>query len=161
MSSTDGPITDRLLTGTDEATIDDKGRILVGKKKRERLGDTFVLSIGQTGCLDAYPEATWKHVISDVLSHESINAGTQDYARFMLADTEEDIKFDQQGRFVVPQRMRSVANLKDKVLLLGVGLKVEIWSKQEYETFRSHPDTYGLERRQSIDKAYRQMKGQS
>src|ERR1019366_4291590 len=118
MSSTDGPITDRLLTGTDEATIDDKGRILVGKKKRERLGETFVLSIGQTGCLDAYPQSIWDGVVADVLGHERINAGTQDYARFMLADAEDDIKFDQQGRFVVPQRMRTVANLKDKVLLL-------------------------------------------
>lgn len=160
MTSTDGPIADRLLTGTDEATIDDKGRIIVGKKKRERLGETFVLSIGQTGCLDAYPKPIWDRVVADIFSHESLNAGTQDYARFMLADAEEDMKFDQQGRFVVPQRMRAVANLKDKVLLLGVGLKMEIWSKQEYETFRTHPETYGLERRQSIDKAYRQMKGQ-
>jgi MraZ protein len=160
MSTTDGPRADRWLTGTDEATIDDKGRIIVGKKKRERLGESFVLSIGQTGCLIAYPEAVWAGVVDDIFSHESINAGTEDYTRFMLADAEDDIKFDQQGRFVVPQRLRTAANLKDKVVLLGCGNRMEIWAKQEYENFRLHPDTYGLERRQSIVRAYRLMKGQ-
>ena len=160
MSSTDGPRTDRWLTGTDEATIDDKGRVLVGKKKRERLGETFVLAIGQTGCLIAYPEAVWSSIVDEIYKHESINAGTEEYTRYMLADAEDEIKFDQQGRFVVPQRMRGVANLKDKIVLLGCGNRMEIWAKAEYEAFRTHPDTYGMERRQAILKAYRQMKGQ-
>src|SRR5271166_5780519 len=98
MSSTDGPRTDRWLTGTDEATIDDKGRILVGKKKRERLGDTFALAIGQTGCLIAYPQNVWDTIVHEIFRHESINAGTEQYTRFVLAEAEDDIKFDQQGR---------------------------------------------------------------
>jgi len=156
MSATDGPKAGGWLTGTDEATIDDKGRILVGKKKRERLGESFVLSIGQTGCLIAYPESVWASVVEDIFRHESINAGTEEYTRYILADAEDDIKFDGQGRFVVPQRMRNAANLKDKVVLLGCGNRMEIWAKQEYEAFRTHPDTYGLERRKAVEKAYRQ-----
>jgi DNA-binding transcriptional regulator/RsmH inhibitor MraZ len=48
------------LIGTDEATIDDKGRILVGKKKRERLGEPFAIAVGEVGCLVAYPEPVWQ-----------------------------------------------------------------------------------------------------
>lgn len=161
MSTTEGLAADRWLTGTDEATIDDKGRVLVSKKKRERLGETFVLAIGETECLVAYPESVWAEIVNEIFSHEANNAGTKDYARFVLADAEDDIKFDSQGRFVVPQRLRAVAKLKDKVVLLGCGRWMEIWSKPEYEAFRMHPDTYGLERRHSIDRAYRLMKEKS
>lgn len=161
MSPTDGPRIDRWITGTDEATIDEKGRVLVGKKKRERLGETFVLAIGKRQCLVAYPESVWSELVDEVFSHESINLGTEDYARQLLSDAEDEIKFDSQGRFVVPQRLRSIAKLKDKVVLLGCGNRMEIWAKSEYEAFLAHPDTYGIERCQTIERAYRQMKGTS
>ena len=47
------------LIGTDEDTIDDKGRLLVSKKKRERLGEDFVMALGATGCVVVYPELVW------------------------------------------------------------------------------------------------------
>ena len=160
MSSTVGPKIDRWLMGTEEATIDDKGRILVVKKKRETLGESFVLAIGQAGCLIAYPEAVWSGIVDDIFSHESINAGTEQYTRIMLGDAEGDIRFDAQGRFVVPQRMRAAGKIKDKVVLVGCGNRMEIWAKSEYDAYKASPDTYGLERRLVVEKAYRQMKGQ-
>ncbi len=147
--------------GTDEATIDDKGRILVSKKKREKLGDSFVLCIGQTGCLNAYSNSVWSGIVDDIFSHESINAGVDQYTRLIIGQAEGDIRFDAQGRFVVPQRMRTAGKLKDKVLLVGCGNRMEIWSKAEYDEYNANPDTYGIERRQTVEKAYKQMKGQS
>jgi MraZ protein len=147
------------LLGLDEATVDEKGRILVGKKKRERLGETFVLAIAPTNCLVAYPETVWSAVVSEILSHEGINAGTEQYTRLMLGNAEDEIRFDAQGRFVVPQRLREVAKLKDKVVLLGCGNRMEIWAKSEYEEYSASPDDYALSRRQAMEKAYRQMKG--
>jgi len=160
MSSTSGPKIDRWLMGTDEATIDDKGRILVVKKKRETLGDNFVLTVGQTGCLIAYPESVWAGIVEDIFSHESINAGTEQFTRITLGEAEGENKFDAQGRFVVPQRLRVAGRLKDKVMLVGCGNRMEIWAKAEHEAYKASPDTYGLERRLTFEKAYRQMKGQ-
>ncbi len=46
----------RPLLGTEEAVLDDKGRVLVSKKKRERLGETFTLILGKVGCLMMVPD---------------------------------------------------------------------------------------------------------
>ena len=49
------PVIGKAIVGWEETTIDDKGRILVGKKKREKLGEDFVIAVGTCGCLVAYP----------------------------------------------------------------------------------------------------------
>ena len=49
----------KLLLGQEEATIDDKGRVLVAKNKRDRLGSDFVMRLGDNGCI--YPTGLATH----------------------------------------------------------------------------------------------------
>lgn len=144
------------LLGTDEALIDDKGRILVSKKKRERLGDSFVLSIGSDECIEAYPSQVWELKVAEIFSHDTLNQGTQRYSRLRLGSAEDGIKFDAQGRFVIPQKMRQEVGLKDRVLLVGCGERVEIWSKDVYERLMEQANK---NRSEAINSAYREMKG--
>ena len=148
----------KLLIGTDEATIDDKGRILFSKKKRERLGESFVVALGSVGCLVAYPEAVWEQMVANILEREN-NQGREQYTRLMLGTADDELKFDAQGRVVVPQRLRELAQLKEKVLLVGCGDRVEIWARTEWEKYSDHPDTYGQQRREAIERAEAKMRG--
>ncbi len=145
------------LMGTDEATIDDKGRILVSKKKRDRLGEGFVVAFSAVGCLAAYPEARWNHKLDEIFSHESINYGREQYSRLVLGLADDELKFDSQGRVVIPQKLRDLAKLKDKVMLVGCGDRLEIWSKPEWEEYNLTPDTYGQKRRDALTRAFDQM----
>jgi MraZ protein len=147
------------LIGTDEATIDDKGRILVGKKKRERLGEPFAMAVGEVGCLVAYPESVWQHKVAEMLSYDSLNQGRQQYTRLFLGYADDELKFDQQGRVVIPQKLRDLAKLTDKVLLVGCGDRLEIWAKDEYERFQLDTEGYGAQRREALAKAHGQMVG--
>ncbi|MFI5387573.1 MAG: division/cell wall cluster transcriptional repressor MraZ [Fimbriimonadales bacterium] len=147
------------LIGTDEATIDDKGRILVGKKKRERLGETFAMAVGEVGCLVAFPEEAWRNKVNEMLGYDSLNQGRQQYTRLFLGYADDELKFDQQGRVVVPQKLRELAKLTDKVLLVGCGDRLEIWAKEEYERFQEDTEGYGAKRREALAKAYGQMVG--
>ncbi len=149
------------LIGTDEATIDDKGRILVGKKKRERLGEPFAMAVGEVGCLVAYPEEMWQQKVAEMLGYDSLNQGRQQYTRLFLGYADDELKFDQQGRVVVPQKLRDIAKLSDKVLLVGCGDRLEIWAKDEYERFQEDTEGYGAKRREALAKAYGQMVGKS
>jgi MraZ protein len=152
-------VTFKPLIGTDEATIDDKGRILIGKKKRDRLGEPFTIALGDVGCLVAYPEFVWQRMLGEILSHESINQGRQQYTRLVLGTADDELKFDMQGRVVVPQKLRDLAGIQDKVVLVGCGDRLEIWAKQEWEQYNANPETYGQERKEAIAKAYSQMVG--
>ena len=147
------------LTGTDEATIDDKGRILVGKKKRERLGEPFAVALGPSGCLEAYPEWVWRRKLEDILQHDTTNLGREQYTRLILGSADDDLRFDAQGRVVVPRNLREMAKLTEKVLLVGCGDRLEVWAKGEYEKYLAQPEEYGKERRDAIAKAQAQMVG--
>lgn len=152
-------ISNKPLLGTDEATIDDKGRILVSKKKRERLGENFTIAVGACGCLVAYPEARWNAVVEEILSSDAINIGREQYTRMILGLADDECNFDGQGRVVVPKKLREIAGLKGEVLIIGCGDRLEIWAKSEFEMYERFPEQYGQERRAAIEKSYRQMKG--
>lgn len=151
----------RHILGTDEAEIDGRGRILVSKKKRERLGESFVLAFTPTGCLAAYPEERWVKKLDEIDEYHSINQGREQFSRLLMMWAEDDLSFDAQGRFVIPQKLRDLAKLKDKVLLIGCGDRMEIWAVEEWQEYSSYPDTYGLQRREAIQKAYTQMTGRA
>jgi MraZ protein len=148
------------LLGTDEATIDEKGRILVGKKKRERLGDNFVVALSETGCLAAYPEQTFRSICEELAQVPRTNLGRIQYARLMMATADDELSFDAQGRVVIPQKMRELGRLIDKVVLVGALDRLEIWSKLEWERYNEDPDVYGRRRLESIAKAQQMMKEQ-
>lgn len=145
------------IMGTDEANIDDKGRILISKKKRERLGDPFVLALGEVGCLTAYPESTWLRFLAELDQYEPSNPGRQQFNRLVMATAEDDMKFDAQGRVVVPLKYRQMARLNDKVLLVGCFDRLEIWDEQEYLRYQEQPNTYGHHRREAIKNARAEM----
>lgn len=149
------------LMGTDEASVDDKGRLLIGKKKRERLGDSFVLTVGSVGCLVAYPSSVWERKLEEIFAVDSNNSGREQYSRLILGMADDELKFDSQGRVVIPQKLRDQAHIKDEVLLIGCGDRMEIWATQEWEMFNRMPEAYGKERRDSVAKAYEQMTGRS
>jgi MraZ protein len=148
----------RPLLGTDEGTIDDKGRILIGKKKRERLGDNFVMAISETGCLAAYPEGTFRKICEEVAATSSINLGRLQYARLIMGTAEDELSFDTQGRVVVPQKLRDLGKLVDKVVLVGAFDKLEIWAKTEWDKYNEDPDSYGRQRIEAISKALQTMR---
>ena len=52
--------------------------------------------------------------------------------RMMMADSFE-IKFDINGRVVIPDTLMNFANLSDKAVFMGIGGSFYIWSPIEYE----------------------------
>ena len=52
--------------------------------------------------------------------------------RMMMADSFE-IKFDINGRVVIPDILMNFANLSDKAVFMGIGESFYIWSPAEYE----------------------------
>ncbi len=147
------------LIGTDEATIDDKGRILVSKKKRERLGEEFVIGLGMAGCLVAYTNRAWNRLVDEIDQCESINFGGEQFSRLIMGTAEDELKFDAQGRVVIPMKLRELAKLRKNVVLVGNNDKLEIWAAEEWEVFNRDPDSYGLQRRETIERAHLQMTG--
>ncbi|MCX7801123.1 MAG: hypothetical protein N2109_12385 [Fimbriimonadales bacterium] len=145
----------RPLVGTEDTTIDKMGRVLIPKSKRDRLGDNFAITLGTNGCLVILPQWHWEGLWSWVGQVPPNNFGREEYTRMVFGEAEDNLHFDAQGRLVVPQRLRELAGLRQRVKLVGAFDRIEVWDADEYERFLENREEYGRERRELLERAMR------
>lgn len=114
-------------------TIDAKGRLIIPSKFREALGEEFVVSKGMDGCLFVYANEDWNAFEQKLTALPLINKEARQFARFFLAGA-ASVEVDKQGRILLPASLRSFAGLDKDVVLVGVGSRIEIWSKEKWES---------------------------
>jgi len=131
------------LIGTEEVTVDAKGRVLVSKKKRDRLGNPFAIGVGVKGCIVAYTSEAWAKLNAQLNSGDALDIGSDTLRELMVGEAEDGIEFDSQGRFVVPMRLRTKFKLVGApCLLIGAQDKVELWTVAEYEIYEADRRAY-------------------
>jgi len=147
----------RPMLGTDESTIDSKGRILIRQKLRDALGPDFVLYLGELGCVVAISAVNWGLKLDEVSSLAPWDPGLKAYTRLVLDTAETELNCDAQGRVVICSHLKREANLVDNVLVVGCYDHLEIWSVEEYDKYREDQDSYSNKRRQAIREAVEMM----
>ena len=112
------------MTGTYEHNIDAKGRLAIPSKLRDELGSVFYLAMGVDACLAVYPQSTWDRFTEKFASLPM----SQSKAMRPLFANAARCELDNQGRIVIPQKLRRYAGLDKDVVILGVNDRAEIWS---------------------------------
>ena len=121
-----------MLIGEYRHTIDAKKRLAVPAAFRRELGRKVVITRGLDNCLFLYPKQSWQK-LSEKLSQLSLGqADTRSFNRFMFAGAVE-AEVDALGRVLIPDFLKSFANLSAKVVVAGVGARVEIWDEKRGE----------------------------
>ena len=128
-----------MFMGEYNHTVDTKGRLIVPSKFREQLGDEFVVTKGLDGCLFVYPNEEWKHIEDKFREVPLTTKDARKFSRFFFAGAAL-CEVDKQGRILLPAHLREFAGLEKDVVLVGVGSRVEIWSKDKWETMNSDAD---------------------
>jgi MraZ protein len=116
------------LLGRHEYQMDPKGRISLPAGYRDELRAGVYLTLGMDGCLWAFPEAEWDRERQDVEGWPLSSPGNRRYARIFFGNAER-AELDGQGRLVLPRRLREKARLEKDVVVMGVGTRLEIWSR--------------------------------
>lgn len=134
-------VSDRpLFTGSVEHSLDDKGRLVVPSRFRERLGAGFFLTIAEPdGCLALYPAPAWADVCAKLDAAPVKDARFRSFVRHLFAHTEE-VNCDPQGRVNVSPVLRAWAGIGKDVVSIGSLSHVELWAKERYA---SHLSTRG------------------
>lgn len=124
-----------MFIGEYEHTLDAKGRIIMPVKLREEMGEKFIVTKGQEGCLFAYSQNEWKNFEEKLKSLPSYtNKNVRDFIRYFLSGAVE-CELDKQGRFLIPSNLRNHAMLDKDVVIIGVGTKIEIWDRKEWKRY--------------------------
>ena len=128
-----------MFMGEYNHTIDAKGRLIIPSKFREILGDAFVVTEGLDGCLLVYDNEEWKRFEEKLRSLPITNKEARQFVRFFLAGATE-AEVDKQGRILIPNVLREFAEITKDVVLVGVGSRIEIWSRERFEETASFED---------------------
>jgi MraZ protein len=113
------------------------GRVVIPKKIRELLkGNSFIVTKGFDFCLAGYDEGDWESR-SKALVGVSLLDKTDINKRRLLFSSTMNIEIDGQGRFVIPKPLLQFAQLKDKVLIIGVGDHFELWNPETWSGYQS------------------------
>ncbi|NLZ81798.1 MAG: division/cell wall cluster transcriptional repressor MraZ [Clostridiales bacterium] len=128
-----------MFMGEYSHTIDIKGRLIVPSKFREVLGDEFVVTKGLDGCLFVYPNDEWKTFEEKLATLPITNMNARKFTRFFLAGA-ASCEVDKQGRILLPGVLREFAQLEKEVVLIGVSSRIEIWSKDRWESASVYDD---------------------
>jgi MraZ protein len=121
-----------MFMGKYNHTIDAKGRLIIPAKFREQLGEAFVITNGNDGCLNIYTEEDWETFLEKLQLLPTSNGDIRKIRR-MLVSQAETVELDKQGRILVPTALRERAGLNKDVVLAGNIDKIEVWDKDRWE----------------------------
>ena len=128
-----------MFMGEYNHTIDAKGRLIVPSKFREQLGDEFVVTKGLDGCLFVYENTEWKILEEKLKNLPLTNANARKITRFFLAGATL-CEVDKQGRILLPAVLREFAKIEKDAVMVGVGNRIEIWSKESWSSANVYDD---------------------
>ena len=116
------------LMGTYEHTIDAKGRMAFPTKLRERLGLSFIVTIGLDNCLYVFSEEEWENFTEKLRTLTGEKAKSAKLFIVRACPVEPD----KQGRILIPQNLREFAGLEHDVTVIGSLNHAEIWDSKRY-----------------------------
>ena len=122
------------LLGEHHYQMDPKGRISLPAKFREAFKAGVHLTLGQEGCLYAFPPEQWARERSRIEERSLADRQSRGYTRVFFGNAEH-VDLDAQGRLVVPRRLRDKVRLGRDVAVVGVADRLEIWPEEEWARY--------------------------
>ena len=123
-----------MFLGTHTPRLDDKGRLILPAKFRERLAPGLVVTRGQEHCLYVFPMDEFVKVADDLRAAPMTSKAARDYLRVFLSGASDEIP-DKQGRVTIPPALRKYAGLDRELTVIGAGSRLEIWDTAAWETY--------------------------
>ena len=122
--------------GTYTPKLDEKGRLILPAKFRERLAEGLVVTVGQEKCLDVFPVDVFMEEANRARGKGMTSRSGRDQIRTLFAGAEET-QLDKQGRVAIPVTLRAYAALTRDVVVIGAMDRVEIWEPSRWRDYNA------------------------
>ena len=121
-----------MFSGEFEYKTDEKGRVPIPPKFRRELKEGVVLVPGVERCINIYTPTEWKKLAATLTSGSVAPSKVRRLTRAIFA-TAFSLNIDGQGRIALPIPLREYAGIEDEVVIAGVNIYLELWSKEQWE----------------------------
>lgn len=89
-------------------------------------------------CLLMYPEPKWQEILPRIQNLPAMSKEVRRVQRLLIGHACA-LEMDANGRILVPPTLRAHANLDKKLLLAGLGDKLELWSEDSWLALMNEP----------------------
>lgn len=123
-----------MLIGEFIHSIDEKKRLSFPVKFRKEMGKTVVIAPGLEKSLFVFTAVEWKKIVGR-LAEGSLQADNRSFSRYFIGGAKE-VAVDAAGRILIPEELKVVAGIKDKVAIVGVYSRVELWEENTWKAYK-------------------------
>lgn len=124
-----------MLVGEYIHTLDDKNRVSLPVKFRKEVGKKIMITAGLDNCLWIFTLAQWKKISEKLSSFSMLAADNRSFNRYMFGSATE-VEVDTIGRILLPDFLVSRASLKNKIAVVGVQDRIEIWNENTWKKYK-------------------------
>ncbi|MCP4212125.1 division/cell wall cluster transcriptional repressor MraZ [Candidatus Marimicrobium litorale] len=122
-----------MFRGVQHINMDAKGRLAIPARQREPLhsecaGCVVVTIDTMAPCLTVYPLPEWERIEKEIQALPALKPAVKRFQRLMLGYA-TDLELDGSDRLLLPPPLREHAKLDKKLVLVGQGNKLEVWSE--------------------------------
>ena len=121
-----------MFIGQYQHNIDDKGRLVLPTKYRDKIGKGSIITIGFEGCLTIYPESEYLKTQEDLRKMPMTNRNVRNYLRVFEGSASE-AEFDKQGRIKIPAHLIRRAHLEKECVIVGLNSVIEVWALDRWK----------------------------
>lgn len=123
-----------MFMGQFNHNIDEKGRIIIPSKFRDKLEPTLIATKGFDGCIALYPNNEWEKFLTNLSKLPTNMMDARKHIRVLVGSASE-CSFDKQGRINLPANLIKDAALDKECVVVGNLEHIEIWSKERWEAY--------------------------
>lgn len=132
-----------MFRGINPINMDAKGRFAMPMRYRDRIAEIcnsqLIATIDtQDRCLLIYPQGEWEKIEAKLMALPTYDPAARRIQRMLLGYATE-LEIDSAGRILLSQPLREHAMLDKKLILMGQGMRFELWDEGNWNSQR---DTY-------------------
>ena len=122
-----------MFMGTTYNSIDDKNRLIVPSRLRAELWNRCVMTKGLDTCLNIYTMSSWEKQMEKISHMPESDPKVRAFIRHFCGNAVE-CELDKQGRIVIPQELKTYAEIDRDLVTMGAMSKIEVWSRQLWDS---------------------------
>lgn len=129
-----------MFLGTHFPHLDDKGRLFLPAKYRDKLAEGLVITKGQERCLYLWTAADFARITESVSAAPPTTKSGRGRVRVFFASASDEVP-DKQGRITVPPALREYAGLRRDCAVVGGSSRMEIWDADAWREYLAEQDS--------------------
>ena len=133
-----------MFIGEYQHATDEKGRLAIPAKFRATLGERAVITRGLDRCLFLSSGTDWEELAKKIAAMPITDTNARGFGRLMLAGAME-APLDAQGRILLPDYLRTYANIKKQAVVAGLYSRIEIWEDVAWNKYKAETESQSNE----------------